>query len=403
MLTLRRRGVPPRLDERGVALPLALLGLVVVSLLVTTAMLSSSTEMATSQASTDATRNLYRAESAVDAYLVGISDGQTRLDREPSPQRFAPAGGDSVQFTITRLSRYDIAADSTMQVFSVLSEPLRNGQPRGRSVIAMVQQILEPPRKLGTNVNSAIAMGGNLDVNGNAFTVSGRLQNSDTCAASGVDAVHNTSGSEITANNEGHMKNFIGVDSTGKNSSGWDAIRTITGKTREELAYEALGLNPGETLDDLIDQLPPSKKFGPRFGSATSTFDGRVDASDKVAVIDANGGFVELVGDSGVVIIVNGHLRMRGNSQFKGIIIVEGNFDLAGTPTVNGALISLGIQETSAGNIINLTTEAELSGHVTVQFNRCSILSAENAFRNVSEEFRTPTTMPPFAWFEVVR
>jgi hypothetical protein len=403
MLTLRRRGVPSRLDERGVALPLALLGLVVVSLLVTTAMLSSSTEMATSQASTDATRNLYRAESAVDAYLVGISNNGTRLDGQPSPQRFAPAGGDSVQFTITPLSRYDIAADSTMQVFSVLSEPLRNGQPRGRSVIAMVQQILAPPQPLGTNINSAIALGGNLDVNGNAFTVSGRLQNSDTCAASGVDAVHKTDGSKITANNTHHMDNFIGVDSTGKNTKGADAIRSITGKTRQELAFEALGLTEGQTLDDLINQLPPSKKFGPRFGTPTSAFDGRVDASDKVAVVDANGGFVELQGDSGVVIIVNGHLRMRGNSKFKGIIIVEGNFDLAGTPTVNGALISLGIQETAAGHIINLTTEAELSGHVTVQFNRCSILSAEQAYQSLAEEFRTPTTMPPFAWFEVVR
>ncbi|MEW5926760.1 MAG: pilus assembly PilX N-terminal domain-containing protein [Gemmatimonadota bacterium] len=404
-----RRVKSLRLDERGIALPLALMGLVVVTLLVTAALLSSSTEMATSQARTDGSTGLYQAEAAVDRYLSAVAAGGARLQDSAGVRTYTLADQDPhttdprLQFTTTTLSAVTAANGAVTRTFSILSEPMRGNVARGRAVVAMVAQNTPPPMPFNTNVKSAIALGGNLDVNGNAFTVSGRRQSSDTCATRGVDAVQRTTGSEITANNQNHMNNFIGQDTMGNNTSGWNSIRTIADKTRQQLAYEALGLTAGQTLDDLINSLPDNKKFGPEFGTPTSAFDGRVDYLDKVAVVDANGGTVDLLGDSGVVIIKNGHVRMRGSTVFKGIIIVEGNFDLAGTPTVNGALISLGIQETAAGNIINLDSDAVLAGHVTVQFNRCSILSAEQAFRNASADGGLPTTQAPFAWFEVVR
>lgn len=409
MPLIPRRVKSLRLDERGIALPLALMGLVVVTLLVTAALLSSSTEMATSQARTDGSQGLYRAEAAVDRYLSAVALAGARLQDSTGVRTYTLADGDPattdprIRLTNTTLSVVTAANGAVTRTFSVLSEPLRGEVTRGRAVVAMVQQNTPPPMPFATNVRSAIALGGDLDVNGNAFTISGRLQSSDTCASRGVDAVEKTSDSDITANNVNHMRNFIGVDSTGTSTSGTSAIRTVAGVSREQLAYAALGLPPGQSLDDLIAALPASKKFGPRFGSPVSAFDGRVDWRDKVAVVDANGGAVELLGDSGVVIIVNGHVRMRGSTSFKGIIIVEGNFDLAGTPTVNGAIISLGIRETPTGNIINLDSNAIGNGHVTVQFNKCSIRAAERAFRNAAADGAIPTTQTPFAWFEVVR
>lgn len=409
MPLIPRRVKSLRLDERGVALPLALMGLVVVTLLVTAALLSSSTEMATSQARTDGSQGLYRAEAAVDRYLSAVALAGARLQDSTGVRTYTLADGDPattdprIRLTNTTLSVVTAANGAVTRTFSVLSEPLRGEVARGRAVVAMVTQNTPPPMPFATNVKSAIALGGDLDVNGNAFTISGRLQTSDTCASRGVDAVEKTSDSDITANNINHMRNFIGVDAAGNATSGTSAIRTVAGVSREQLAYAALGLQPGQTLDDLIAALPASKKFGPRFGSPVSAFDGRVDWQDKVAVVDANGGAVELLGDSGVVIIVNGHVRMRGSTSFKGIIIVEGNFDLAGTPTVNGAIISLGIRETPTGNIINLDSNAIGNGHVTVQFNKCSIKAAERAFRNASADGAIPTTLTPFAWFEVVR
>ena len=82
-----KRGLGPRLGERGVALPLALLGLVGVSLIVTTALLTSSTEYAISSAHQDATRALYIAEGGLQAYVAeygsalapGVSGSNTSL------------------------------------------------------------------------------------------------------------------------------------------------------------------------------------------------------------------------------------------------------------------------------------------------------------------------------------
>jgi Tfp pilus assembly protein PilX len=409
MSLISRRVKSGRLDERGVALPLALMGLVVVSLLVTAALLSSSTEMATSQARTDGAQGLYQAEAAVDRYLSSVAGAGARLQDSTGVRTYTLADNDAnttdprVQLTTTTLSAVTAANGTVTRRFSILSEPMRGNTARGRAVVAMVTQTTPPPIPFNTNIKSAISLGGDLDVNGNAFTISGRLQSSDTCTTRGVDAVQKTSDSDITANNVNHMRNFIGTDSLGRSTEGTTAIRTVAGMSREQLAYAALGLAPGQTLDDLIDALPPSKKFGPRFGTPVSAFDGRVDWTDKVAVIDGNGGSVSLQGDSGVVIVVNGHVQMRGSTSFKGIIIVEGNFDLAGTPTVNGAIISLGIRETAAGNIINLDSNAIGNGHVTVQFNKCSIKAAERAFRNASADSGIPTTLAPFAWFEVVR
>jgi Tfp pilus assembly protein PilX len=409
MPLIHRRVKSLRLDERGIALPLALMGLVVVTLLVTAALLSSSTEMATSQARTDGSQGLYRAEAAVDRYLSAVALAGARLQDSTGVRTYTLADGDPattdprIRLTNTTLSVVTAANGAVTRTFSVLSEPLRGEVTRGRAVVAMVQQNTPPPMPFATNVKSAISLGGDLDVNGNAFTISGRRQSSDSCTATGVDAVQKTQDSDITANNTNHMRNFIGQDSLGNNTESWASIKTIAGVSRQQLAYNALGLTPGQTLNDLIAALPPSKKFGPRFGTPVSAFDGRVDWTDKVAVIDGNGGPVDLVGDSGVVIVVNGHVRMRGNSSFKGIIIVEGNFDLAGTPTVNGAIISLGVYSTPTGNVINLDSNAIGNGHVTVQFNKCSIRAAERAFRNASADGGIPTTQTPFAWFEVVR
>lgn len=409
MSLISRRVKSGRLDERGVALPLALMGLVVVSLLVTAALLSSSTEMATSQARTDGAQGLYQAEAAVDRYLSSVAGAGARLQDSTGVRTYTLADNDAnttdprVQLTTTTLSAVTAANGTVTRRFSILSEPMRGNTARGRAVVAMVTQTTPPPIPFNTNIKSAISLGGDLDVNGNAFTISGRQQSSDTCATTGVDAVQKTSDSDITANNSNHMRNFIGEDSLGNATESWASIKTVAGVSRQQLAYNALGLSAGQTLDDLIDALPASKKFGPRFGTAVSAFDGRVDWTDKVAVIDGNGGPVTLLGDSGVVIVVNGHVQMRGSTSFKGIIIVEGNFDLAGTPTVNGAIISLGVYETPAGNVINLDSNAIGNGHVTVQFNKCSIKAAERAFRNASADSGTPSTLAPFAWFEVVR
>jgi hypothetical protein len=121
-------------------------------------------------------------------------------------------------------------------------------------------------------------------------------------------------------------------------------------------------------------------------------------AGDSVAVIDANGGSVEVKSGTGLLIITNGSLLMKGSDVFNGIIIVEGNFTLEGTPTVTGSLISLAM---NGQNQITQDQSGIAQGHVTVQFQQCRINEALQAFANQA----APATVSSvtFAWSEIIR
>jgi hypothetical protein len=366
---------------------------------VTTALVTSSTEAAISTAHQDATRSLYVAEGGLQAYVaqngVGVVPGQAAVN-------YVPPGGtaaDAVVINPTHLGDRALGGGSLLRMFSISSRAVNAG---GREVRAMLRQVFPPGTPFQTNVQSAITLSGDMSVRGNAFTVNGRLQAGDTCATAGVASVHHADSSRITVNNNNHWDNFLGVDANGNNTQGQNSLKN-SGQDKETMIRQVLGLEDGMTLEDLIARLPASKKWGPRFsptGGPERVFDGRVDPGEEVAVVDGNGGYVDLYGVEGLLIIVNGHLRMRGNSAFNGIIIVEGNFDLAGTPTVRGALISL---DDTNKNVIDLDDSAIGAGHITVQYNACAIRQAEMAFANVASNNLPPAIQATLSWSEVVR
>ncbi|HYJ78599.1 MAG TPA: pilus assembly PilX N-terminal domain-containing protein [Longimicrobiaceae bacterium] len=381
------------LGERGIALPIALLGLVAVSLMVTTALLTSSSEVAIGTAHVDATRSLYTAEQGLNSWLTNVATNSANLTAGTATWR-VPNSTDDVQLTTVRLSQVTNADQSVMRTFAITAEPMRSGSPAGRAVVAMVKQFTPGPPTVNMNITSAITLGGDLEVNGNAFTVNGRF---DGCGVNGgVDAVRSAFDSQITTNNERHMDNFLGINDGGAETSGRAAIDS-TGLTREQLGLDVLG---GLTIDQLISALPLSKKWGPRFGRPA--WDGVLDTvptREDAAAVDANGGTVDVTGGSGMLIIVNGNVELEGNTVFDGIIIVEGNFTLSGTPSVTGSLISLA---STGQNSIDQDASAISNGHITVQFDRCQIDAALQALGRASTP-ATPLTSTTFSWFELVR
>ena len=384
----------PLRNESGVALPLALIGLVSITLLVSTALITSSTELAISSAHQGATESLYVAEGGVQAYVAEAGVILSSV-AGATPFSYTPAGGaEPVRISVVHLGNRTVADSSLLRMYSVQATPTSGA---GRTVAAIVTQVVPPPVPLSTNITSALTLGGNLDVDGNAFWVSGRSENA--ACGPGVEAVRMSDESSIAVNNTTHMKNFVGVDNSGNAVSGAAAIEK-SALTRAQLAVDVMG---GMTLDQLIEGIPASKKWGPKFsppGGPVRTFDGRVDADEGVAVVDGNGGTVLLLGGSGVLIIVNGNLEMKGSAKFDGIIIVEGSFWLHGRPQVNGALISLSID---AANLIELDELAEVDGNVTVQYDRCEINEAAANFGKLTQESLTPTVGSTYAWQEVVR
>jgi hypothetical protein len=390
-------------DERGVALPLALLGLVSISLLVTAALVNSSTEVAISQAHRDAARALYVAEGGLQSYVAEFGPTLQVAAGRPTFEYRPPSGsaGERVNVTVAGMARQVIPATrELLRVYHVTSQPVQGG---GRTVAALVKQVFPPPVPLGLDIQSALTLGSDLHVNGNAYIVSGK---STACGSGGVEAARMAQGAEVTVNNPNHIKNFTGVNDYGQYVQGYAAIQN-SGLSRADLAAEVLA---GKTLDQLVAQLPPSKKWGPRFspeGGPVRVFDGVVDTAtalkpaEQVAVVDANGGSVELKGGRGLFIVVNGNLEMKGSAKFEGVILVEGSFWLHGNPQVVGALVSLAYD---AENRIELIEENALgNGNVTVAYDRCKIQAAQDAFGQITQEDLTPTVQATLGWLEVAR
>lgn len=386
--------------RRGVALPVALVGLVVMSLLVTTVLLTSTTEGAISSAQANGARALYNAEGGLSEALRAAMVAQAPL--VPGQQTLTLAeSGQRVRVTTALL--YSNVPDATLpnvwtRTYSLTAEPVNaSGVTTGRAVVAMVRQNRPKPNPLSMNITSAITLGGDMHVNGNAFTVSGQYNGCGSVG--GVDAVRAAEDSDITTNNTNHFNNFKGYEN-GQKTSGLSAIER-SDMSRDELKDNVLS---GKSVEEIIATVPLSQKFGPRWhaaGTPNRTWDGRLDTGDGgVAVIDANRGTVEIQGGSGVVIIVNGNLLMKGNSSFAGIIIVEGNFTLSGNPTVTGALVSLAMQ---GENEIQQDDSAIANGSITVQYDKCAIDGALQKFGDVAHAAPATIMGTTFAWSEVVR
>lgn len=386
--------------RRGVALPVALVGLVATSLLVTTVLLTSSTESAISAAQASGARALYNAEGAVSEVLRVNAQAQTPL--APGAQQVTLAeSGQRVRVTTALLQSVPDAAvpnnpNVWTRTYSLTAEPVdAAGNTEGRAVVAMIRQRRPRPDPLEMNITSAITLGGDMHVNGNAFTVSGQF--SGCGVQGGVDAVRSASDSEITTNNNNHLNNFKGYED-GSNTVGNSAIER-SNLNRDQLAENVLH---GMSLEEIILSVPLANKYGPRFhaSGANRTWDGTVDAGQNVVVVDANRGEVEIKGGAGVVIVVNGNMLMKGNARFDGVIIVEGNFTLSGNPTLRGALVSLAM----TGDNALIQDDSSLgNGSIMVQYDKCAIDTALQQFGDTAGASPATFLGSTFGWFEVIR
>ncbi|HEU0053443.1 MAG TPA: hypothetical protein VFQ39_09715 [Longimicrobium sp.] len=131
---------------------------------------------------------------------------------------------------------------------------------------------------------------------------------------------------------------------------------------------------------------------------------------------DGSRGSVSVQGDygQGMLVILNGDLRITGGFRYKGIILVEGNTDIhggsggSGGSKIEGALLGLGDLEicgdNSSGECQNSSGEGDgtdISSGAVIQYNRCAINAVQDAINNnpIQDRPRSQT----FAWYELVR
>jgi hypothetical protein len=395
-------------SRRGVALPLALTGLVVVSLLVTTAMLTGSTEASISNAQSSGTRSLYDAESALQSRLqtittsgVGLTAGQVNVLLAENQR--------NVRVTTALLQNTATATTRTIRA-SLLAEPLgADGNPLGRAVVAMVEQVGNF-NTMNLRVNEGAVVGTDLTVGGNSKVIDKSTLCNDTV---GAGAVLHAQGAQVRESGSGDIQGAVRAS----DKSGQAFVNQIL---------------DGRSLRDFA--MLANIKFGPMFGrpafptnarpawNATDSLyrwgcplsvgvdcatAGTATAFYPVIAIDAGGGVVDLQGQhgQGILIVLNGSLAITGNFRFKGIMLIDGYIDMAGTGGQTGSKIEGSV--VAFGNNTNQRSrvdESETQGNAVISYNRCEVNAAQEAYNRMARNnpvFGPPTTT--FAWYEVVR
>ena len=403
-------------NERGVALPLAMIGLVVVSILVTAALVSSSTDLAISGAQQDATRAVYSAEEALETTVSQI-DVALRVDSftAPSvamvPSPFDLASGGKGTNTIRQLYRRNPVsnADGTYTagraVYCITAAPVRSGGRSSRTLGAFLQLNLAPDQ-LNLKINGAGSFGGVVEIKGTASIV-GQAQDVSKCGSSGaVPAIETSAEGKVTTS--GNAIDVVGGTQQTTESREQFQRRILGGKTPMQIAQQAtIKFGP---------KLTPLRSFPNRFRAYSSVPRDSVanwgcpatllvlctatsaDTSYYPTIgIDAEGGQVDLQGDhgQGLMVVVNGGLKISGNFKFKGIILVEGALDVTGTVDVVGAVVGFNTITVSKDN--NNT----LSGTMNITYDPCVNRRVQQAFNDENPRFIL--SRPPNGWFEVVR
>lgn len=430
-------------DERGVALPVALLALVAVSILVTSLLLSSATEVSLSAAHQDATRGLFTAEGAIEAYVA-----QTGENLAPTPAAgvsYIPPGGtsrDEVTIRVevlgnvpNKVTQYSTLTAWNDTTYAVTATPRRGG----RQVVAMIDKVME---KFTVMIDAGLVSGDNVKVSGGALLSDG--SDSQICADSvGGKAVQTTTNAD-TAKIEGSGR-ILGENEKITVPRG-DLVKNIFGRTLEEMIASAdIHLNSRDFKDDrgnVTHNVGKVTSFGgvgaPRpnmqntplnWGCPADMFadcqlpENRDADTTRLPVVAINASSTECVKVKGVetcdpnvwntaivdmshaqgiLIVYNGNFRVAGQFAFKGIIVVQGTFAIEGTsttgPRVEGAVIGLGMARDGTQSTIADNTA---SGGATVRYNRC----ATNLVTGQIQENAPIRRMggKTFGWFEVVR
>lgn len=403
-------------DRRGVALPVALFGLVAISLLVTTALLTSSTEYAISAAHRTASGSLYNADAALEQYLFDRAQVGGRFLQPTQAGVALGPDGRNYNIQVSRLSwRTGVAPlqagnVAALEVYSVVAQP-QDGRGRGVGAFVKLRREAAP---LNTNINAGATSGGDLKVSGNA-TISDGRSGVNYCNAQDSTsdyAVQVTKGAKIELGNnaERNLEGATDTASFGKDSLAHYLLGPqITLRRLADIAQIQFGdrWNKPDFETRVIESTNVGADSLYNWGCPQPLLAGfacpGTSASQHVVVaIDAGGGTVKINGrhGQGMLIVLNGSLEIQGNFTYKGIILVEKDMFIRGGAAgqeskIEGAVVAFGSSSTVEDNI---------SGTATIKYNTCAIDDAENALNNGAlnnaGQQRENST---FAWYELIR
>jgi hypothetical protein len=378
-------------NHQGFALPAALLALIVIGALVTGGFYVSAQEHNVSVSTDLGAQAMLVAEYGIQEQLAELKASEL-LDRAPGVVH--PIALDQVVRNGSReVGRYDIRAmrmgTLAANTFILESEGTvrrgRNEAVRRVSVMVRASQAQAP-------FESAITAIGKFNRQGAA-----RVRGEDNCygglnARAGVTALHEDS---VTGLKHGNVDAITGnpavaavpeLDTDTLSSFGDVDLDQLIASA--DLRYQGSPASPSNmapattTVDgqQYCNPFPPTSpdNWGEPLGPTES---GYVAAcADHYPIIHSQGNMKLTTGRGQGVLIVSGDLEIQGNFHFDGVVIVTGNFKMAGTGQgdgkINGTLIVQGVSELDPES----TGDHSQTGNALVQWDSCAVA---NAFRSL--------------------
>jgi hypothetical protein len=350
-------------DQRGVALPLAMLALVVMTMLIIGFSVLSASEpnIANNQMRVAQARGI--AEAGMERAIWAVNN-PLDVNGVPNPLILAPAPYDGGTFVNVAANganlggfRVTVSNGAAANERNIVSDgwvPNDTATNRAKQRITVTVFMVRFP-----DFPSALAVRGEVGVGGHA-TVDSR---SDTSCGNklGVFATDNVdisgSGRVYGAVDGNNVANQVTDYSQSQPNAAFDAISW----TNAELdALKAIArangtYYQGSVTFDASNQLPNGLIF-------VDTTDGQnIDVGGAGTTPDANLASVDIHGNSpadpsGIFhgwIVANGTISISGNFQMQGLVYAQNDFNYMGTGTgqIQGAVVSRNIRDTSSTNI----------------------------------------------------
>lgn len=439
-----------RLNQRGIALPLALLGLVAITLMVTTALVSGATESAISGAQQSASKRLYLADGGLEAYLLSrVQLVASGADLRPlRPRRDSlNINGNVVNVNVSRLRRTQVRIPAVVNGAGLITSPetfqrtetfslIATPKVGGRSVGAMYST-LTSWSTANLNINSAGAVAASvLRIPGNSGAMSGVDQSGCTDindgASGGTNALSISDSVRLELDTARVLESVSGaakVVNTGLTRAEF-ALQILGGMTPEDLARGA-DIRWGDSLpgpggtriaglpiqNGKIEPAPSNARPSAlNWGCANTQekLEGRQSGITCNAVADTGyypviavdapeGSAFKIQGSGQGFLIVFGDADLR-DLNFFGVVIVTGDVQLNGTGYIGGAFVALGDATLGREFQQGDPDEVDWMGQTFVRFNRCGLNAAQAALAGGGERAAAQSfANRSLSWFEVVR
>ncbi len=405
-------------NERGVALPVTLFALLVLSVMVSGALLTGATEAGISAAHQSATYDLYTAEGAIEAYVAEVN-----LALAPAQVEYRAPGApgdpavEAVQLAVSRIVQLASAADPAYppdEIFALTATALSGG----RTVTALARLTTESVR-LRNRVAGAVTVGSRVEVRGNTTVSDG--SDSPICTQAAADHALERAGNAVATwlgATAGNRVGSVAVRGAEPEKLTGDLLGATLGElvanahlklTRRE-THNATITSDGSVADPLSPLLTPRNWGCPADMVACEPDSDRdwlpviaIDASDPSKADGRGTVTLNLSHGQGMLIVYNGDLRLQGEFSFRGVILVDGGFSIhaaaggAVDPKIEGALIGLGLGGSTS------SIDHDLAAAPAIRYNRCAIELALDSFNSHGKPFRRKVDGSTFGWVEVIR